>query len=131
MAVILQGWAILKNCVRSTATQEPFWCRSFLENLFWEAVPSAQVPAILRFGHSGFWAEREQRGYSWAGTKILRLLLHAIHSHLHHLILLDGFLGLEISTQTAECRWGPGFVYIISLFTFVALFFLLLLFIYI
>jgi hypothetical protein len=30
------------------------------------------------------------------GTKILRLLLHAIHSHLHQLILLT-FLGLEIS----------------------------------
>jgi hypothetical protein len=54
------------------------------------------------------------------GTKILRLLLHAIHSHIHQLILLlpYGFLGLEISTATAESGWGLGFVYIISLFTF-------------
>ncbi len=28
-----------------------------------------------------------------------------------------GFLGLEISTPTAESRWGLGFVYIISLFS--------------
>jgi hypothetical protein len=29
-----------------------------------------------------------------------------------------GFLGLEISTVTAEDRWGLGFVYNISLITF-------------
>jgi hypothetical protein len=29
-----------------------------------------------------------------------------------------GFLALESSTQTAERRWGLGFVYNISLFTF-------------
>ncbi len=48
----------------------------------------------------------------------LRLLLHAIKSHLLRLILLPpgGFLGLEIST--AESWWVLGFVYIISLFTF-------------
>jgi hypothetical protein len=51
-------------------------------------------------------------------TKILRLLPHAIHSHLHQLISsLHGFLGLENSTATVESRWGLGFVYIISLFT--------------
>ncbi len=52
------------------------------------------------------------------GTKILRLLLHAIHSHLHQLIQLSpyGFLGLEIS---AESRWGAWVVvYIIFMFTF-------------
>jgi hypothetical protein len=27
-------------------------------------------------------------------------------------------IGLEISTPTAESRWGLGFVYIISFFTF-------------
>jgi hypothetical protein len=49
-------------------------------------------------------------------------LLHAIHIHLQQLILppppRHGFLGLEISTATAESRWGLGFVYILSLFTF-------------
>jgi hypothetical protein len=45
-----------------------------------------------------------------------------------------GFLGLDISTATAESGWGLGFIYIISSFTFkitVALFFFLLHFIYI
>jgi hypothetical protein len=42
-------------------------------------------------------------------------LLHAIHSHPPP---PHGFLGLEISAATAENRWGLGFVYIISLFTF-------------
>jgi hypothetical protein len=32
-----------------------------------------------------------------------------------------GFLGLEISTATAESGWGLVFVYIISLFTYVSL----------
>jgi hypothetical protein len=41
-----------------------------------------------------------------------------------------GFLRLEISRATAESRWGLGFVYIISLLKS-ALFFLLILFIYI
>ncbi len=42
------------------------------------------------------------------GTKILRILLRAIYSHLHQLILLPplGFLGLEISTATAESGRG-------------------------
>jgi hypothetical protein len=52
-------------------------------------------------------------------TKILRLVLHAIHSHLHQLIYTPppphGFLELDVSTAIAESRWGLGFVYIISL----------------
>jgi hypothetical protein len=56
------------------------------------------------------------------GQQILRLLLHAIHSHLQQLILSTppphGFLGLDITTATAESRLGLGFVYIISVFTF-------------
>ncbi len=54
------------------------------------------------------------------GTKILRLLLHCIHSHLHQLILLTplGFLRLELCTATDESTWELGFVCIISLFTF-------------
>ncbi len=53
------------------------------------------------------------------GTKILRLLLHDVHIHLHHLIFghPPWFLGLEISTAKAESRWGLGVVLIISLFT--------------
>ncbi len=47
-------------------------------------------------------------------------MLHAIHTNLRQLILLHpyGFLGLEISTAIAESRYGLGFVYITSLFTF-------------
>jgi hypothetical protein len=49
------------------------------------------------------------------GTKILRLLFHAIHSHPRQLILLPfyGFLGLEISTATTGSGWGLG----LALFT--------------
>jgi hypothetical protein len=32
--------------------------------------------------------------------------------------MVFGFMGLDISTATAESRWGLGFVYIITLFTF-------------
>jgi hypothetical protein len=55
-----------------------------------------------------------------SGTKLCKLLFHAIQSHLHQRIVFPpfGFLGLEISTATAESGWGLGFVYIISLFTF-------------
>ncbi len=61
----------------------------------------------------------ERKFLNVIGTKILRLLLHSVRSHLHQLILLSPlwFLGLEISTSTAESRWGLGFVYIISLFS--------------
>jgi hypothetical protein len=52
------------------------------------------------------------------GTQILRLLLHAIHSHLSPLYISN--LGLEISTATAESGWRLGFVYINSLFTFLS-----------
>jgi hypothetical protein len=57
------------------------------------------------------------------GTEILRLLNHAIQSHLQQRILLPyGFLGLEISTAIAESREGVGgglgIINIISLLTF-------------
>ncbi len=45
--------------------------------------------------------------------RFLRLLLHAIHSHLYQLILLSPMVFLDllykISTATAESRWGLGF----------------------
>jgi hypothetical protein len=54
------------------------------------------------------------------GTKILILLLHAVHSHLHLWILLPHmvFLDLDFYSATAESWCELGFVYIISLFTF-------------
>ncbi len=68
-----------------------------------------------------------------SGTKILILLLHALRNHLHQLILLSPlwFIGLEISTSTAESRWGLGFVYIISLFSCSFSYFSLLIYKYI
>ncbi len=53
------------------------------------------------------------------GTKILRLLLYAIHSHIQHFFTPRyGFLGLEVSTATSESGGGGrgiGFIYMISL----------------
>jgi hypothetical protein len=73
--------------------------------------------------------------FFYVGTKILRLLLHAIHSHLRQLIFLlhpYGFLGLEISTAIAESRWGLAlYTLSLSLPLIVTLFFLFLHFIYI
>ncbi len=52
--------------------------------------------------------------------RFLRLLLHAIHSHLYQLIYSPLWFSwtYKISTATAESRWGLGFIYNISLFTF-------------
>jgi hypothetical protein len=45
------------------------------------------------------------------GTKILRLFLHPIHvTSTSGFYSPLWFLGLEISTATAESEWGLGFV---------------------
>jgi hypothetical protein len=71
-----------------------------------------------------------QREYSW--TK-LGLLLHAIHSHLRKLILLSPMVLLDLRFLDKQLNVGGGlalFSLSICLHLKVALFFLLLLFIY-
>jgi hypothetical protein len=109
----------LKNCVRSTATGAvlvPILSRKSLlgSRAFSSNSSNFEVRTLWVLGGKG----AEGIFLSVIGTKAWRLLLQAIHNHLHHLILLNDFLGLEISTQTAESRWRLRFVYIISLFTF-------------
>ncbi len=90
----------------------------------YECVPNKRIIRDLRFKIFwyiiAFWTGGSILGCNW-DKNIWRLSLHAIHCHLHQLILLPpshGFLGPEISTPTAESRLGLCFVYIISLFTF-------------
>jgi hypothetical protein len=62
--------------------------------------------------------------------KILRLLLHAIRSHLHQRILLPplAFWDLRFLRQQLKRGKGLGFLYIISFFTYKNQIFFIILF---